>query len=150
MSDAWQSRFGFLFELHEYTILEILSLQKGLSIDWAVKESLEAQIPQQIFSILLSKKVLIEIRRKIDHNSLEISQRILSFSIELLFIQFGHATMEKAKVPVECGDYSFEQRGIVFVERRRGSNRILCYSLTFCFRVWSLAINGVRVSHYQV
>ncbi len=48
-------------KLHKDTVLEVFALKKGLPVDRAIVKTWEAQVPHQIFDILLAKKVLIEV-----------------------------------------------------------------------------------------
>ncbi len=48
-------------KLHKDTVLEVFALKKGLPVDRTVIKPWEAQVPHQIFDILLAEKVLIEV-----------------------------------------------------------------------------------------
>ena len=76
-------------KLHENTILQVLSLEEGLSVDRAVEQSGEAQIPHQILDILLVEEVLVEVLCVVVQDG---------FEVESLFVpqldQFTQAAVE--------------------------------------------------------
>lgn len=72
-----------LFEIHKDTILKVLCLQKCLSINWAIEETLEAEIPHQVFNVFFAEKVFIEVVSKVIHDSLEVGNLIF---LELFII----------------------------------------------------------------
>ena len=75
-----------VLKFHEYSILKVLRLQKCLSVDWAVEKSWEAQVPHEVFHILLGEEVLIEIVSKVVQGSLEFIHFLLFF---LFFVEFS-------------------------------------------------------------
>lgn len=59
---------NLVFKLHKYAILQILRLQECLSVNWAVKEPLETQVPHQVLDIFFAEEILIEIMCEIIHD----------------------------------------------------------------------------------
>ena len=53
--------FSKLIELGQDTVLDKLGLQEGRLIDGAVKESVEAEVPEEILTVLLIEEVGLKI-----------------------------------------------------------------------------------------
>ena len=65
-----------IIKFSQETILHKLSLEEGSFINWTVEESLEANIPEEIVSVLLSKEVFREAARVVSQLLLHHWQRI--------------------------------------------------------------------------
>jgi hypothetical protein len=69
--------FQAIFKFHEQSVLDKLCLKERASVDRAVKESLEAQIPKEVLVEFLCEEILCIIHSEVIHYVFELFWRIL-------------------------------------------------------------------------
>ena len=69
--------FYLILKLHKDSILQVLGLQKRLSVNWAIEEAWKAQAPHEVFDVLLSEEISVKIGGEVLENALEFVHFIL-------------------------------------------------------------------------
>ena len=105
--------FNLVFEVQQDGILDKLSLQERLLVNWTVKEALVAQIPKEIGRVVLQEEVLLEIASKVCHL---ISEEVHGLLLSVVIHCHAQLAMEECQEAVVLLQHLVKDLGVFLSE----------------------------------
>jgi hypothetical protein len=137
---------NLIFKLHENTILQILCLQEGLSVNWAIEKALETQVPHQVLNVFFAEEIFIEIVCEIIH---DIHKVFFLTSCLFFSIEAGKGPMEHAEILMINSNDLWKYFRILFLKDRSLKLRI-SNGFGFFFSGFTLTIYVIWVLKHNI